>query len=72
MDQVTGHKIIQIQKAALEDEFYKELLAEYEPISHRFVQALQEMSPEHRAALEDYFGVTGAMHLRLLEMAIER
>ena len=72
MDQITGNKIIQLQKAALEDEFYKELLAEYEPISQRFVQAMEEMAPEHRTALEDYFGITGAMHLRLLEMAIER
>ena len=62
MDQVIGRKIIQIQKSALEDEFYKELLAEYEPISQRFVRAMEEMSPEHRTALEDYFGITGAMH----------
>ena len=72
MDQITGRKIIQIQKAALEDEFYRELLAEYEPISRQFVRAVEEMSPEHRAALEDYFGITGAMHLRMLEMAVER
>ena len=72
MNQVTGTKIIQIQKAALEDPFYKKLLAEYEPISRRFIQAIQEMAPEHREALEDYFGITGAMHLRLMEMAIER
>ena len=72
MNQETGKKIIQIQKAALEDKFYQELLAEYEPISQRFVRAMEEMAPEHRSALEDYFGVTGAMHLRLLEMAIER
>ncbi len=71
MDQITGNKIIQLQKAALDDEFYKELLAEYETISQRFVRAMDEMSPEHRTALEDYFGITGAMHLRLLEMAIE-
>ena len=72
MNQDTGRTIIEIQRAALEDEFYKELLAEYEPISRRFIQAIQEMAPEHREALEDYFGITGAMHLRLMEMAIER
>ena len=72
MDQATGAKIIQIQKAALEDAFYKELLLEYKPISQRFVQILREMPPEHREALEDYFGITASMHLRLLEMAVER
>ena len=72
MNQVTGAKIIEIQKAALTDSFYQELLEEYEPINQRFAQVLRELSPEHRAALEDYFGITGAMHLRLLEMAVER
>ena len=72
MNQVTGAKIIEIQKAALADPFYQELLEEYQPISQRFAQILRELSPEHRAALEDYFGITGAMHLRLLEMAVER
>lgn len=72
MNQVTGAKIIAIQKAALTDSFYQELLEEYQPISQRFAQVLRELSPEHRAALEDYCGITGAMHLRLLEMAVER
>ena len=72
MNQDTGRKIIEIQQAALEDEFYKALLQEYEPISRKFIRVLGEMAPEHREALEDYFGVTGAMHLRLLELAIER
>ena len=72
MNQATGKRIIEIQNAALEDDFYKELLAEYEPISQRFAQVLRKLSPEHRAALEDYFGVTGAMHLRLMELAVER
>lgn len=72
MNQDTGRMIIQIQQASLDDEFYKELLAEYEPISQRFAEAVRAMDPAHREALEDYFGITGAMHLRLLELAIER
>lgn len=71
MKQETLHKILDVQDAAREDEIYRQLLAEYEPISQRFVRALQEMAPEHRAALEDFFGITAAMHLRLLEMAVE-
>lgn len=72
MNQETGKKLIEIQNMAREDGFYKELLAEYGPISQRFAEVLREMSPDHRTALEDYFGITGAMHLRLLELAVER
>ena len=72
MDQTTGAKIIEIQTAALEDAFYKELLLEYMPIHRRLLEILREMPPEHREALEDYLGVTGSMHLRLMELAVER
>lgn len=71
MDRETVMKILDIQQAAREDPAYQELLAEYEPIHQRFLETLRTMDPAVREVLMDYLGVTVAMHLRLLEMAVE-
>lgn len=65
-------KILDIQQAAREDPAYQELLAEYEPIHRRFLQLLEDTDPQTREILMDYLGITGAMHLRLMALAVER
>ena len=70
MDQAVGRMIIELQKRALEDERYQCLLDEYESASGRLIEALAQMTPGQQNAVTEYFGVFGAMHLRMLELAL--
>lgn len=65
-------KIMDVQEAALGDAEYAALLEEHEMRNRRFLEALGEMSGEHRDAVMDYVGLFAVMHLRLLEISCAR
>ena len=70
MDQSLVPKILAVQKTALEDEAYQELLKEHDVVNARLLEVLPAMTPDQRDAVFDYFGLMTAMHLRLLELAL--
>ena len=70
MDQSLVPKILAVQKTALEDEAYQELLKEHDVVNARLLEVLPALAPAHQDAVLDYFGLSHAMHLRLLELAL--
>lgn len=71
MDQTVAPKILALQALAKEDPEYQALVGEYMTHSQRLVDILPTLTTVQRDAVVDYFGVTGAMHLRLLELALQ-
>ena len=70
MDRATLNKILDIQDHALADPVYQELHAQYTSCSDGFLDLLARLPEPERTVLEDYLGVSAAMHLRLLELAV--
>ena len=70
MDQSLVPKILAVQKTALEDEAYQELLKEHDVVNARLLEVLPALASAHRDAVLDYFSLSHAMHLRLLELAL--
>ena len=70
MDPKTVQKILDIQACAKQDPHTQPLLAEYEEAGANLMELLPGMSDFQRSAVMDYIGVFGALHLRLLELAL--
>ena len=70
MDKTAGLRIIALQAIAREDEYFKELIDEYETAGDRVINILQSLSDYQKDALVDFFGIAIAMHLRMLELAL--
>lgn len=71
MNQALVPEILHIQKKALDDPDYRVLLDEHDAANARLLDILPALTPAQRDAVLDYFGLVTAMHLRLLELALE-
>ena len=63
-------KYLAVYDRAREDTDYRSLTAELDAQSPRILQALEEMSPDHRAAVTDYLGTVFAANAKLLELSL--
>ena len=70
MDAEIAKRIMDIQDQAREDEQYRKLLEDYEVSNARFCALLETLTEEQRQIAADFLGVSFAMHLRLLELAV--
>jgi hypothetical protein len=70
MNTVLAKRMLALQEAAKADEEYWELLAEYRILDGQLVNALEEMSADHRDAVMDYLGAVHAINRRMVELAL--
>lgn len=70
MDRETAKRIVNIQERAMADAAYQQLLEEYAVSKAWFGAFLETLTQEQQSAAADYLGVTAAMYLRLLELAV--
>lgn len=70
MDTEIARRILEVQEQARVDEQYQLLLDEYEVYSGRFCAFLETLTEEQRGTVADFLGVSFAMNLRLLELAV--
>ena len=71
MDTKTVQRILQVQDVLREDPQYQHLYQEYLLYSKAFSRLMEEISPEHKAPLQDYLGDCCEMHIRMLEIACD-
>lgn len=69
MEREHVEKLLAVQDAAMKDDYYLSLLAEYRVLDKRFLGALEEMAPVHRDIVMDYMGCVHAIHQRMLELS---
>ena len=70
MEKDFAEKYLALCEAAMEDEPYRALLEELRGADARLQQALKEMAPRHREAVEDYLGIVQEGNRRLLVFAL--
>ena len=70
MDKDFADKYLALCQAAEEDAQYRALLVELRAADARLLQALKEMAPRHRDAVEDYLGIVHEANRRLLVFAL--
>lgn len=69
MDRNTVRRIFALQDMAMEDERYRQLLAEYRLLDKGLLDVFAAVTPAQRDAVMDYVGCVHAINLRLLELA---
>lgn len=70
MEKYIAGRILEVQEAFRLDPEHERLLMEQTDCNIRFLEVLEQLTPEQRAAIEDYFGILIEIHLRTLAYAV--
>lgn len=66
---MAARRMLAVQEQAAGDPEYLALLEEYHGLSGRLLSLLERLPTEDSAVVEDYLGLTGEMHRKLLEFS---
>ncbi|MBP3684450.1 MAG: hypothetical protein J6J12_05750 [Oscillospiraceae bacterium] len=72
MNRETVEKILEAQERFYRDPEYDSLLQELQDKSQSFQRVMDELSPQQRAAVDDYMGILHEMQRKLLCCAVDR